>query len=331
MVWSRKFICTRMTASRTTPICSLPARVTRVDHVCREHVIVTAESDQLPPSQPGQFLQLQCRDTLATDPSIHAWGPQTWPRLNLLDQTGPPILLRRPFSIADRADDGTANRFSVISRAIGPGTRWLDRLEAGMELNVTGPLGRGYALPDPDQTALLVGGGVGIPPLLYLARTLHERGHRDVRVLFGVQTHDLLPVRLSDDLPTNGHATPCLRLPGEASFPALVATDDGSAGFAGRVTDALRALHALEGDRWRRPVICTCGPEPMLKAVAAASRAMGSDCQVCLERFMGCGLGTCLSCVVRVHAPDQEKGWRWALSCQEGPVFERDRVLDYDG
>lgn len=239
-------------------------------------------------------------------------------------------MLRRPFSIADRADHGTAAAFSVISRAIGPGTTWLDRLEPGRDLNVTGPLGRGYTLPDRDQTALLVGGGVGIPPLLYLARALHERGHRDVRILFGVQSHDLLPVPRIAAPPTDGSATRCLQLPADAPFPALVATDDGSLGFAGRVTDALRALHAREASDWRRPVIYTCGPEPMLKAVADCSRALRTECQLCVERFMGCGLGTCLSCVVRVHTPEREEGWRWALSCQEGPVFARDRMLDYD-
>jgi dihydroorotate dehydrogenase electron transfer subunit len=108
-----------------------------------------------------------------------------------------------------------------------------------------------------------------------------------------------------------------------------MATDDGSVGWRGSAVDALRAWHARHGRGDRPAAVFTCGPEAMLKAVARTTRALGLSCQLCIERKMGCGLGTCLSCVVRVRDTSQAMGWRWALACQDGPVFDRDDLLDY--
>ncbi len=231
-------------------------------------------------------------------------------------------LLRRPFSIADRWDDGSRAFLTVISRAIGRGTTWLDALRAGDELDVSGPHGQGFRLPRQSRPIVLVGGGVGIPPLLYAARELQARGMTDVTVVFGVTTGALLPLKLLCEPSADGAALVCLDLPGGAGYPAIVTTDDGTLGLPGRVTDGLAQYNARHAPDAQTPLVLACGPEPMLAAVARSTRQLGYDCQLCIERYMGCGLGTCLSCVVRVY--DATGGVRWALSCQEGPVFDRD-------
>ena len=219
----------------------------------------------------------------------------------------------------------------IISRTVGPGTAWLERLVPGDTLNATGPLGRGFRIPPADVPTVLVGGGVGIPPLMYLARRLDDMDRRDVTVIVGATTRDRLPLRLLAEPSPDGNPLPCAELAGNARFPTTVTTDDGSLGMRGVVTDALRAWYA---DRQDGPpddgVVCACGPQAMLKAVAMTTRKLGLGCQLCIERMMGCGLGTCLSCVVRVRDESKPDGWRWALTCSDGPVFDRDDLLDQE-
>lgn len=291
-------------------VCAAHGRITRHHRICRAHVAIDFELDEFPPSRPGQFLQILCRD------DSNAGGSAAF--------------LRRPFSIADHVIDANGrSRLTVISRNIGVGTNWLDHLSAGDTLNVTGPCGRGFALPDRDIPIVLAGGGVGIPPLLYLCRTLTEQKRRNVTVIFGALTHDLVPIEITQDPDRHGAPLSCARLPGDAAFPTAITTDDGSGGLRGCVTDAL--------ERWcdtTRPppetLVCACGPEGMLHAVAATTRRRNLRCQLCIERHMGCGLGTCLSCIVRRRAADRPVGWRWALTCTDGPVFSRDDLPDYD-
>lgn len=303
---------------------AIDGRVTRVDHVCREHVLIEAEVDHFPPSAPGQFLELRCH----TEPSESAreatWREGRFPQLTDSGMFFRDPYLRRPFSIADRVETTSGSRLSVISRNIGPGTNYLDHLAVGSTLNLSGPLGVGFRIPDDDRPLVLVGGGVGIPPLLYLARRLRERRCTNVTVVFGAASADLLPVPLRSDPSTAGEPAHCLMLPEDAPFPAVVTTDDGTLGLRGRVTDAIdRLAPRLAGSC---PLIMACGPERMLDALAHQSRTLGWGCQLCIERFMGCGMGTCLSCCTRVVAPDRPAGWRWALACSEGPVFDRDAL-----
>lgn len=290
------------------------AEVVEVTRPCRDHVRIEFIAP-FRAAEPGQFLQLLCADR----PGSPSGAPPG------------AMMLRRPFSIADMYEDGDGTpRAVVISRAIGPGTRWLDRLRPGDAINLTGPLGRPFTLPAPDERVALVGGGVGIPPLIFLARRLRETGHSHATLIFGALTADLFPIPQSAPPRADGVAVACLELPGATEMPAAVTTDDGSAGMAGRVTDALAIWSRAQpaGGRLR---VYACGPEPMLQAIARQTRAAGIDCQLCIERMMGCGLGCCLSCVTRVRAggdgaPD---AWRWALACIEGPVFDRDAALDY--
>lgn len=310
-----------------------PARVTRVESPCRQHVRIEATVRGFPDSQPGQFLELLCdEDPAGSGPSVHWWldgQPLAIRDAAILRRTA---YLRRPFSIADHwADADGTQHLVVISRNIGVGTGWLEGLRAGDVLNMTGPLGRPFRVPEEPRPLLLIGGGVGIPPLLYLVRRLKELGRPEPLVIFGATTRDLFPVGLCCDPPTSAAApSACLRLPADAAYPGLVTTDDGTLGVRGLVTDALEAWAAARDPGGPTPLVLACGPEGMLRAVARATRRLGFDCQLCIERLMGCGLGTCLSCIVRVVDEGRPEGWRWGLACTEGPVFERDALADAD-
>ncbi|MEW6250249.1 MAG: hypothetical protein AB1716_06360 [Planctomycetota bacterium] len=331
------------------PRCALEARVVACMIICRDHVRIELAVPAFPPSTPGQFLQLLCRDpggdpgarstgngpagAIGPDTRVHEWPANEFPKVVDPDFLDTQPYLRRPFSIADRwtAQDGSA-RLAVISRTIGPGTRWLAQLRPGDRLDVTGPLGRGFRIPSQDAPLLLVGGGVGIPPLLYLARRLHELGRRNATAIFGATTRAVLPLALAAEPPGDGAPARCIELPGAAPYPAMLTTDDGSLGLKGRVTEALLRWHERQPrGALSRPVVFACGPEAMLRAVAELTRRLEYDCQLCIERNMGCGLGTCLSCVVRARTGAHPSGWRWALACTDGPVFARDDLLDYGG
>lgn len=306
--------------------CAVPARVTRRITLCREHVQLEFNVPAFPPSQPGQFLQLQCRDDDPAEPRLLEWHEGRYPPLSAELWDGGRPYLRRPFSIADRSGnpDGSAT-MAVISRAIGIGTRWLDRVAVGHSLNISGPLGRPFRVPPDARPLVLMGGGVGIPPLLYLARVLHAAGTREVTIVFGATTRALFPVPLQAEPDPSGASIPCLRLPADAPYSAIVTTDDGTMGLRGYVTAALDRLRPGGG---AAPLVLACGPEAMLRSVATRTRALGWECQLCVETVMGCGLGTCLSCVVRVRDARRPAGWRWAMACTDGPVFDRDELLD---
>ena len=310
-------------------VCGRDARVFARTRVCREHARIELIALGFPPSEPGQFLQVQCLAAQPPDGQTLAWPGGGFPSLSDVSAWGQrQPFLRRPFSIADQwCDDNGQTHIVLISRNVGPGTAWLDQLAAGDSLNITGPLGHGFEIPQNAVPIVLVGGGVGIPPLLFLSRRLFELGHSDVTVVFGATSRDLLPVQLVAAPATDGGPLHCAELPGNAPFPAIITTDDGSLGLHGLVTGGLRRWHQSgDGRSMREAVVFACGPERMLNAVGALTRELGICCQLSVERNMGCGLGTCLSCVVRVRDPRAPSGWRWALSCSEGPVFDRDQL-----
>lgn len=309
--------------------CSVDAHVVHIEQPCREHIVIEMVVEGFPESAPGQFIQVLARDADDDTPRMSDWHEGVLPRTCMNDWSANSAYLRRPFSIADRWDAPAGRTHLVlISRAVGTGTRWLDQRRAGDRINISGPLGRGFAFPERDTTCVLIGGGVGIPPLLYLSRVLTERGYSDCLAIFGVMSRDLLPLRLVAEPVADAVPSPCVFLPGEAKFPAILTTNDGSLGMRGMVTDALRAWYTqLQGGQ-RRVCVFACGPERMLHAVAQVTRELSLGCQLCIERMMGCGMGTCLSCVARVHDDARPQGWRWALACGEGPVFDRDRLVD---
>lgn len=310
-------------------MCTAIAQIAEASHICREHVRVELTLPRFPPSHPGQFLQVLCREPPSTGYADACWPESGFPTLRGLAWPPRSAYLRRPFSIADHwLDEAGQARLAIISRAIGPGTTWLDGLARGADLNITGPLGQGFRIPAEDRALLLVGGGVGIPPMIYLSRRLAEVGRTDVTVIFGAMSRELLAVALRSEPGEAGDPRPCLALPGGAArYGAIVTTDDGSCGLRGFATDGLARWR--ERNRGRPATVFACGPDAMLRAVAGVCRASDMGCQLCVERNMGCGLGTCLSCIVRVRDPGRPQGWRWALSCGEGPVFDVEQLWDY--
>ncbi|MCH7870647.1 MAG: dihydroorotate dehydrogenase electron transfer subunit [Planctomycetes bacterium] len=318
-------------ASGSSCIADINARVVTNVNTCHEHYQLELDVAHFPQSTPGQFVQILCVDDASDEAGFASIMPeQGWPRLKSAEWSGESAFLRRPFSIADRTSDKSGRtRLLVIHRAIGPGTRWLERRRAGDIVNMTGPLGRGFSLPESRRPVVLIGGGVGIPPMLYLARVLHERSHGSMLAIFGARSRDLFPVELACTPPGDADPISCLAFPHGGPVPALVTTDDGTLGIHGRVTDALSQWYARGGPASKDAFVVACGPEPMLQAVARLTRELGLACELCIERMMGCGLGTCLACATRVRDTSSDKGWRYALTCLEGPVFERERLFDY--
>lgn len=204
------------------------------------------------------------------------------------------VMLRRPISIHDV--DEHNNTLTLLVQIVGKGTRQLARLKEGDTLNLVYPLGNGFSAEG--ERPLLVGGGAGIAPLLHLAKCYHAKGVQPT-VLLGGRTKELIAVREAyEHYATVGYAT-----------------EDGSLGEQGFVTQ--HSLFAQPYDR-----ICTCGPTPMMKAVAHHAVAQGIACEVSLENMMACGIGACLCCVT----PTQE-GHKCV--CKEGPVFDPTTLTDF--
>ncbi|MEW6490553.1 MAG: dihydroorotate dehydrogenase electron transfer subunit [Thermodesulfobacteriota bacterium] len=225
------------------------------------------------PSVPGQFVMVKVSDGL--DP-----------------------LLRRPLSI-HRVAASEAGEFEVLFRVVGAGTRRLARVHVGERVDVLAPLGRGFRLEA--GRPLLVAGGIGVAPLLYLADAFLARGVRPKLLLGGRADRDVL---CHDDFA-------CL------AVPYALATEDGSLGEPGLVTRLLeKELEEGPGGVG----VYACGPSPMLAAVARLCGAAAVPCQVSLEAHMACGVGACLGCVV------PGTGQPYLRVCKEGPVFDAGEI-----
>ncbi len=229
-------------------------------------------------------------------------------------------MLRRPFSIGGLRAAGAQCEIDIIGRIVGIGTRWIDALRIGDTVELIGPLGGAFKYPPSGHRALLVAGGVGLPPIRWLGECLRKCGI-DCRVIYGAQSIDLLPVKIGNKPDTQPIFTPCVDEFSCDGIDAIITTDDGSVGVKGRVTDALKPVLEREAEANTLHVFA-CGPEPMLKAVADLCLARGVHCQLALERVMGCGMGTCQSCIVPVKDDAALDGWRYALCCREGPIFD---------
>lgn len=298
--------------------------------LCREHYRLTLRVDEFPPTLPGQFVQVACND----DPTNFDAAEIEWaepgnatattgmPRLTGAEILGRTPVLRRPFSLAGRRDfvDGSVE-LDLIHRIVGAGTEWLSKLEPAQEVNLVGPLGNSFPLPPTGSTALLIGGGVGIPPMIYLASRLATTGHTAV-AFAGALTRDLMSLTLEVDSKGDTVASEFDR----HGFKAILSTDDGSLGYRGYVTQALEQwLDANDkpGGSTPPPTLYTCGPEPMMKRVADIAQTRGLTAHIAVERAMACGMGTCQSCVIKLRdttspSPD---AWRYRLACTDGPVF----------
>ena len=307
--------------------------------LCREHYRLVIRLDSFPQTAPGQFIQIACRDLADEQNPDHEMD---WPNGSALAFSGDELLsplafLRRPFSLAGRRDLAGGVELDIIHRVVGVGTDWMSRLSVRDSVHVLGPLGNVFTMPRVDGAAILVGGGVGIPPMLYLAEAL---AGRKAVVFSGALTRDLLPLTITTDAPTpDPDATDPLYSIAEFArygIPSVITTDDGSCGFRGLVTQALERyldqyFHTVEARA--KLAMYTCGPEGMMKRVADIANSRGIECQVAVERAMACGMGTCQSCCIRVRKPDASrpplvgKDWCWRLACTDGPIFASKDLL----
>jgi dihydroorotate dehydrogenase electron transfer subunit len=214
-------------------------------------------------------------------------------------------LLRRPFSIARVSRQGAfAGTVDVVFDAHGPGTEWLTTVDAHDLIDVVGPLGNAFPLPQRKVACLLVGGGYGAAPLFYLAEELTRQGLRVDMIVGAADQARIL------------NAIEAKRLTASVTFT----TEDGSYGERGRVTDVLEDVAAS----CRSGVVYACGPNPMLRAVSERCQELELPVQVAVEERMACGVGVCFTCVLPVRAKDGSV--RMKRSCIDGPVFNGAKV-----
>ena len=227
-------------------------------------------------------------------------------------------LLRRPFSIFEILRDagGEVTGLSLLNKPVGVVTEALYAVEPGARLRCLGPLGRPFSTPDQGGEAWpgeawMVAGGVGLAPFATLAPALRA-AHAPVTLFYGGRSApDLVYVEWFQRL----------------GVRVELATEDGSRGERGLVTGALERRLAAQPPA-SGPMLYACGPTPMMRAVAALARAHGRPLEVSLEPVMGCGLGGCYSCVVRIRDGDagRDAPGRLVRACRHGPVFAGDRV-----
>ena len=250
----------------------LDLRVKSVAKIHERYVLIKLTDEQpLPDMLPGQFVEVRVDGS-------------------------PTTFLRRPISI--NFVDKEQNELWLLVAAVGDGTRRLAQLQPGDLLNCVLPLGNGFTMPSKaDEHFLLVGGGVGVAPLLYMGAQMHRLGCEPTFLLGARTGKDLL---MLDEFKKYGYV--------------CVTTEDGSEGEKGFVTN-----HSLlQKQHFER--IATCGPTPMMKAVARYARQANTECEVSLENLMACGLGACLCCVEKTSMGN-------VCVCKEGPVFNIRKLL----
>jgi len=217
----------------------------------------------------------------------------------------PGTFLRRPFSIYAAAQNGPwAGTVEIAFQVNGPGTGWLATRRKHDVIDVVGPLGRPFPLPQQQVACLLVGGGYGAAPLLFLAQHLQRRNLRVDMILGAATQHRIF------------NAIEARRM----SARTYLVTEDGSSGTKGRVTDVLeRAM-----DNGAIGVVYACGPMPMLAAVSKIAAGRGVPVQVAVEESMACGVGVCWTCVVPYVSKGEVRNLR---ACIDGPCLNGSRVL----
>jgi dihydroorotate dehydrogenase electron transfer subunit len=242
-------------------------------------------------------------------------------------QCDPDIAMRRPLSIM-RADPETGH-VDFLYKLVGLGLRTLSLVPVGRKLSMLGPIGNGFS-PDPQRPRkLMLGGGVGIPPMSFLAEQLHQNDFdsRKMLVLMGSEVPFPFPTQqsaiavagITDDVSESISSLEQL------GIAARLTSLQGFAGcHQGYVTDLGRQwLAALPEQERNKVELFACGPEPMLQAVALLAQEFELPCQLCLEEFMACAVGGCAGCTVPVHLPE---GIAMKRVCVDGPVFAADTI-----
>ncbi|MCK5226125.1 MAG: dihydroorotate dehydrogenase electron transfer subunit [Planctomycetes bacterium] len=241
---------------------------------------------------------------------------------DLKDSANRKILLRRPFSFSGVQIKGDKTNVEILYCAVGPATLRMTTLEKGDCVSVLGPLGNGFSLPNDKSKAVLVAGGSGAGPIMHLAKQIKaDSPNVEINVFVGAATREKLPFENCrfDKLTTGGVKT-------------TVATDDGSAGDKGFVTDCVSSWlnESATADEnkldAKETIIYGCGPEAMLEVLAKIAERKGIDCEVSMERMMACGFGVCQGCAVECKiAGGNETIYK--MCCKDGPVFDAREIV----
>jgi len=210
-------------------------------------------------------------------------------------------ILRRPFSICNVSETGL---LTVLYKVVGQGTEQLAKLKAGDVCNLMGPLGKSYSIPSKDEISVMIAGGYGAASTFMLAKKSLKSGY----LLLGARSKkDLI---LVDEYEKEG-------------VTVLVSTEDGTVGHKGLVTELINDL--IEKNSDKKLKFYACGPMGMLMAVGKQLLKLGIDSELSLDHLMCCGVGACFACVIKVKA-NNEDGWRYARTCNEGPIFNASEV-----
>ncbi|MCB1758838.1 MAG: dihydroorotate dehydrogenase electron transfer subunit [Gammaproteobacteria bacterium] len=242
-------------------------------------------------------------------------------------QVAPARPLRRPISIMRSSPQQGWVEF--LYKAVGEGTRLLARRKQGETLDMLGPIGKPFRFDPERPRPLLIGGGVGMPPMIFAAQQLKSEDRFKSFVILGSEVPFPFSAKpsaiLMPEMPAGViGAMPLLDDWGIAS--RLTSLNDYPGCFQGYVTDLARIwLEALDPEQREQVEIFSCGPHPMLQAVAALAEEFSLPCQVSLEEFMACGVGGCAGCVVAVREEDGSEAMKRV--CVDGPVFEAGRVF----
>lgn len=277
------------------------ARILAHEHYDGAQHIISLEAPKTAQSaRPGSFVHIQC---------------------------DPQLPMRRPLSIM-RTDPQTG-RVDLLYKAVGLGTRLLSEKQHGDTLSLMGPIGTPFHLEPGRPRTLLIGGGVGMPPMVFLADTLRQQENYRPFAILGSEVPFPFAARPSQILvpgmPDGVIAT--MPLLEDWGVPCRLASLQGYPGcFDGYVTDLARAwLEALSDKARQEVMIYSCGPHPMLEAVAALAREFDLPCQVSLEEYMACAVGGCAGCVVKVETTE---GAAMKRVCVDGPVFDAYTVFN---
>lgn len=268
--------------------------------------------------RPGQFAELDLSGTALP-------AAENIPE-DLHDAAERNILLRRPFSFTDVTADRDKTFADLLYCVVGPATLRMTTLSTGDSVSVIGPLGNGFSVPEGKKNALLIVGGMGIPPLLHLAKVLTAQDNRiEVIAFAGAKTAKELPFegKLDEISQQLGFSIPEFAKYG---IESMVATDDGSAGYHGFVTDCFVEWLGKSHLDSNSTIIYSCGPEPMLARMAEIAKDKNIDCQLSMERRMACGIGLCQSCAVECRVSDSNETV-YKMCCKDGPVFDSREVV----
>jgi dihydroorotate dehydrogenase electron transfer subunit len=269
-------------------------------------------------ARPGQFVEIDlCSIPL---PPVEGITEE------LRDAAERKILLRRPFSFCNVSSQKGKTRVEILYCALGPATLRMTTLSAGNSVSVIGPLGNGFRMPEGKKIALLVSGGMGVGPLIYLAKTvITDYPKVEVMAFAGAKTKMELPFeRPTDEISQQLGFT--LHEFARFSVESLVATDDGSLGYEGLVTDCFLQWLGQHNLPAKDVIIYSCGPEAMLARMAKIAGVQRIDCQVSMERMIACGFGVCQSCAVKCKV-NGSSDTIYKLCCKDGPVFDSREVI----